>query len=567
MLKKSGIAAGVLVLTAFLSSGMLLFADHNVIPYGTTINGVSVGGMTKTHAMEFLSPAYTAYESASLTLRQEKTKVHATPKELGIGFPVADTVDEAYASAERPGFIRTLIGKFRVLVRGEHIALEAKINDEVFNSYVKKNLSRFEQKTRNAALSYNQNIGVFQMTEGKSGIIIDRSALKYAITKNAGKLSSDAIMLSLQDDAPTVTTAILKNAQTQANMLLGKAPFLLLYDNKNAATSTTQLSARDDHTYHIEKNQLKDFLAFIHEGNTVRMRTDDDAIRNMLVQLAPALNEKPHNATLTFKKGKVSAFALSRNGTELDTEKSFENIKEAILRGDNAAPLAVHITLSEIRTDTIENMGLTALLGTGESNFTGSPSSRIANIKLGSGKLSGILIQPGQEFSAVNALGDIDEKNGFQAALVIKGKKTVPEYGGGLCQVSTTLFRAAMYAGLKITERFPHSLPVQYYNPQGFDAAIYGPHPDLRFVNDTSSPILIQAYTKGTKLFFELYGTADGREVKLTGPVEYDKKPDGSLKTTLTREIHKEGQLIATNVFKSSYGPPYKDVIVKNPLE
>lgn len=567
MLKKSGIAAGALILTALLSSGTLLLADHNVIPYGTSINGVSVGGMTKIQAMELLSPVYASYENAPLVLRREKTEVRTTPKELGVEFPIAQVIDRAYLSAEHPGFARALIGKFRVLLRGERIALEAKINDDVFNSYVEKNLSRFERKTRNAALSYNQDIGVFQIAEGKTGNIIDRSALKYTIAKNANELSSDIITLSLQNDAPTITTAMLQNAQTQANTLLGKAPFLLLYNNKNTATSTTGLLAQDDRVYRVEKNQLSDFLAFIHEGNAVRMSTDDDVIRNTLVQLAPAINEKPRNATLTFKKGKVSTFALSQNGMELDAEKSFENIKGALLRGDNTASLAMNITLPEIRTDTIENMGLTALLGTGESNFAGSPSSRIANIKLGAEKLNGILIQPGQEFSTVNTLGDVDEKNGFQAALVIKGAKLIPEYGGGLCQVSTTLFRAAMYAGLKIIERFPHSLPVQYYNPQGFDAAIYGPHPDLRFVNDTTSPILIQTRIKGTKLFFELYGTADGREVKLIGPVEYDKKPNGSLKATLTREIYKEKQLVATNVFKSNYGSPHKDVIVKNPLE
>jgi len=92
---------------------------------------------------------------------------------------------------------------------------------------------------------------------------------------------------------------------------------------------------------------------------------------------------------------------------------------------------------------------------------------------------------------------------GWPDLTLIKGKDLIKEYGGGLCQVSTTMFRAAMYSGLEITERFPHSLPVSYYNPQGFDAAIYGPHPDFRFINDTNSNVLVQTRIKGTKLFFE----------------------------------------------------------------
>ena len=188
--------------------------------------------------------------------------------------------------------------------------------------------------------------------------------------------------------------------------------------------------------------------------------------------------------------------------------------------------------------------------------------------KLGAEKLNGVLIKPGEEFSFMNTIGDVGAKEGYQSALVIKnGGDLVKEYGGGLCQVSTTMFRAAIYSGLTITERAPHSLPVSYYNPQGFDAAVYSPHPDLRFINNTPSYILVQTRIVGSKLYFEFYGTSDGRETKVIGPIEYDKKPDGSLKAKLTQEIYKDDTLITTKTFTSSYRSPKKEVIQKNPLE
>ena len=270
---------------------------------------------------------------------------------------------------------------------------------------------------------------------------------------------------------------------------------------------------------------------------------------------------------LAVKDGKVTEFAISQNGIELDVQESAPAVRDAILQRARTAELSVTAILPEVRTETIENLGLVALLGVGESDFAGSPASRAFNVKLGAQKLNGLLIKPKEEFSFVNAIGDIDPKEGWQSGLVIKGAELVPEYGGGVCQVSTTMFRATVHAGLPVTERFPHSLPVQYYNPQGFDATVYGPHPDFRFVNDTPSNILIQTKVKGTKLSFEFYGTPDGREVKVIGPEEYDKKPDGSLKAVLTREIYREGLLVKKDVFRSSYRSPQKEPQQRNPLE
>ena len=109
------------------------------------------------------------------------------------------------------------------------------------------------------------------------------------------------------------------------------------------------------------------------------------------------------------------------------------------------------------------------------------------------------------------------EKAGWLPELVIKGNKTVPELGGGLCQIGTTLFRAILASGLPITERQSHSYRVRYYEPAGADATIYEPRPDFRFVNDTGNYLLINGYVEGDEVTFEVWGTKDGRTTLFTG--------------------------------------------------
>src|SRR3990167_5340600 len=196
------------------------------------------------------------------------------------------------------------------------------------------------------------------------------------------------------------------------------------------------------------------------------------------------------------------------------------------------------------------------VVGRGESNFAGSPANRRVNIRVGAEKYHGLIIKPGQEFSFNEFLGDVDAAHGFLPELVIKRDGLKPEFGGGLCQVSSTAFRAAMNTGLPIVERKNHAYAVQYYAPQGTDATIYPGSVDLRFVNDTPAHILIWPYIKDTnKLVFEFYGTKDSRKVTLQKPFSYDRKSDGSMKAEWTRIVEKDGKT-ATSTFKSVYQSP-----------
>jgi len=309
-----------------------------------------------------------------------------------------------------------------------------------------------------------------------------------------------------------------------------------------------ELEFRTENENHIQKKSELDL--------------DENAIKNFVVSLAKKTDKAPEDAKLKMEDGKVSVFSLSDKGLTLDQEKSSQVLIDYINSGNykNAIDLPYKETDPETpNIGSIDSLGINTLIGEGQSNFAGSPQNRVHNIKVGTERFDGVLIKPGEEFSFIKTLGPVDQSTGYLPELVIKPNETVPEFGGGMCQVSTTAFRAALNAGLKITERVNHAYPVSYYNPQGMDATVYIPQPDLRFKNNTPSYILIQTRIVGTQLFFDFYGTDDGRSTTLDGPTILEHNPDGSMKTTLAQTVKdKDGNIIIQDTFKSDYQSPSK---------
>jgi len=297
------------------------------------------------------------------------------------------------------------------------------------------------------------------------------------------------------------------------------------------------------------------------------IRIDGYKILEYVSGLAPRVNSEWANAKFEITpEGKVAVFQPAMTGKKLDIHGSVFTLITAIRNGNGSANLVIETKEPEITLEKVNNLGINTLLSKGESNFSGSSSSRIHNIRVGMAKFNGILLKPGEEFSFNKLLGEVDRTSGYRAELVIKGGNLVYEYGGGICQVSTTLFRSIIYAGLPIVERRPHSIPVRYYNPQGFDATIYPGITDFRFTNDTPNHILIQNKIVGANLIFEIYGSNDGRIVTVQGPYQYDQRPSGAMKAYFTRSIAYNDLSSKSERFDSAYKAPFKPQ-EKNPLE
>jgi vancomycin resistance protein YoaR len=253
---------------------------------------------------------------------------------------------------------------------------------------------------------------------------------------------------------------------------------------------------------------------------------DFNAIRSYLsTVVAPEINRDPQGVTISQDEaGKIQFEGFAFNGQTLDYEQTYHLIHKAIQDRIEDIRLPLKIIPAEVKvlSDDLRQKGITGLIATGETNFKNSPTNRRKNIKVGLASFNGQLIPPSEETGAGKILGRVDGSTGYFKELVIRGDQTIPEYGGGLCQVSTTVYRSVLLAGLPILERTNHSYAVSYYDPQGLDATIYPPNPDMRFKNDTLNHILLQTTTVGDKAFSNVYGTPVDRQVDLIGPYYYD---------------------------------------------
>ncbi len=298
-----------------------------------------------------------------------------------------------------------------------------------------------------------------------------------------------------------------------------------------------------------------------HLKRTFTLTVNPQAIGSSVKDIARKANKDPENAKLKIDNGKVIVFTLSASGLQLEENNSIATIVNYLkkLNYTNPVILPFREIPPVIATSSVNNLGITSLIGEGRSNFIGSPHNRVYNIKVANKRFNGVLIKPKEEFSFIKTLGAVDADHGYLPELVIKKNKTEPDFGGGICQLSTTAFRAAINSGLEITARKNHAYPVSYYNPQGMDATVYIPRPDLKFINNTPGYILIEVKVKRTELIFDFYGTNDGRKVKIIGPTVIEKKPDGSLKTTFTQEVFdRNKKLIREDIFNSNYASPSK---------
>ena len=286
-------------------------------------------------------------------------------------------------------------------------------------------------------------------------------------------------------------------------------------------------------------------------------RWKESVLTDKLTELSAQVDIPVEDALFAFAGGKVTAFKPSKEGQKLNIEKAKKSIREAL--GAAAATNQQRITIAlpvetirpAINTHNTNAFGIKELIGSGYSEFTGSIPGRIHNVVLAASRLNGVLIKPGEELSFNNTIGDISAATGYQSAYIIKEGRTVLGDGGGVCQVSTTLFRAALNAGLPIIERRAHAYRVHYYEEGGYkpglDATVFSPSVDLVIKNDTPTYILIQTKTdtKNLTLRFELYGTRDGRVAEISNHKVWDITPappplyqdDPTLKVGVTKQV------------------------------
>ncbi|MBI5466538.1 MAG: VanW family protein [Candidatus Kerfeldbacteria bacterium] len=537
---------------------------------GVFIGSLSVGGLTPEAAAANLRAVWNSFSKQGLQLTSDVGAVTMMPivgsstnpdlsYEL-VSFDPETAVEQAYAIGRQGSWPRQFVQPFITLFNERVVSVEADTTKVA--QFIKDSLPKLEVLPQPARLVWRE--GDFTVEPEVPGRVLNESLLHQALEQRFKQLAFEPIELVIDKINPSLNQAKVMAALPQARKLA--------QDNDLVFTFAQQSWTAKPSVWHK-------WLEVREDNNAPQVGLSLDSAKEFFKSVTSSVDQPALNAKFEFKDGVVTTFTASQPGQVVDLSATLQAAEVVVKGGElKTVPLVVKVTEPEISTAEANELGIVEIIGVGRSNFAGSPSNRRHNIRTGANKLNGILVKPDEEFSLIKALGKIDAAAGYKEELVIKGNKTIPEFGGGLCQIGTTTFRAALASGLPILERRNHSYRVPYYEPAGTDATIYDPKPDFRFGNDTGSAILIQTRIEGDNLIFEFWGKKDGRLVEQTKPkitnlvappptklVETEDLPVGQKKCTERAHTGADAEFTYTvtyssgekkeQVFKSHYVP------------
>lgn len=556
-----GVSVGVLLIA---SGSYAWYYAERAMPH-TYIGIHPVGGLTRDEAALRIEKNLEELERTGVPLIINGASESIRLEEIGLDLNVSGAVDAAFARGRTGSaftqFRERVVSLWRTMrldapVVYDETALADQVGDIADLSDIARRDVRFQVKGATIGLA----------TDTAVGRIVDRTEAVGNVAGALRTLDASPIELQLHDDPPRADPVMAQNALVDARKVVARS-LTLVYE---------------DLQYFISRERIATWLVSEYPSDQLSVGLDNEAISAYVTTIAAALNIPAEPAHITTDAGRVIGFTPPKVGRAVQEEKLVRMVIDTILSRASAKPagdiLVIPLKSSSVSLTGLDaGSGITELIGKATTPFTGSPRNRISNIKNGVKFLTGTIVPAGAEFSTLGTLGIIDNTTGYLPELVIKGDRTTPEFGGGLCQVSTTLFRSVMNAGLPVTSRRNHSYRVSYYEKDGngkvigpgLDATIYQPDVDFRFLNDTSHPILIIGYVAGDKLTFELYGTRDGRTSTIDGPYTLTETPagepvyidDSSLAVGVKKQVefpHPGGSAVAT------YSITYPDGTVKS---
>lgn len=493
---------------------------------GLYVGNVNISGLSLEEAMLQIQARYQTIETEGLNFNYGEDEFNLGAIEVSFDADMAssnfhyspDQIEIALQAQSRPGPIRRwwwhLQGRPSIVIPAAFSLEKNNIEDRLSEAFP----DSLNPAVDAAFIFADEKIEISSERPGKN---INWEELFQTIEQRLAALDNRPITVKTKTEYPAIYSRDLKGLEQEASVL-SAAPLKLSFKDKS---------------WPVSREEISSWLSVKKEGEKLKLDFNSDRVAKYLNEkIAPIINVAPQDPRFEIKDNKVSSWQLGADGYELDATSSAQIIIETYKDteiGEKNVELISKITPPA----EAEDFDIKEIVGTGHSNFAGSPKNRRHNIAIGAAAVHGLVIRPGEEFSLVSSLGEIDAASGYLPELVIKGNKTIPEYGGGLCQIGTTIFRTAINSGLPITERRNHSYRVSYYEPAGTDASIYDPSPDVRFVNDTNRSILIQSRIEKDDVYFDFWGTKDGRLVTTTTPVIYNIVKPAATKLIETEDL------------------------------
>ncbi len=544
-------------------------------------------------AKVFIEKRLKRFESDSISFNIEGSVKNLNYSEIGITFDPSSTFEQV-SSVGRTGTLFKRIFYKTPLINYHSVKPVYSVDIDIFSRKLDELFIEYDQPAKNAQLIFVD--GAFILQKESAGKKADRQKLISDIRNNIENLIENPVSVNFFIENPSVLESYLLEALEKAITLSaskitlkhsfdawslnGKSLIdLIAFENKNANEYSFAFFKSDTLISPIDNKPA----AVTATLNPIKLAQYIDTI-------ALAVDRQKVDATIRFEAGKILEFTSASDGQSLDKPKLREDLLIAttnVISQDERSltvNLPVNIERAKIDNDEINSLGIKELIGSGVSYFAGSIPNRVHNLTLGSSLISGALVKPGDTFSFTALVGPVNAAQGFKQAYVISKGRTVLDDGGGICQVSTTVFRAALNTGLPIVKRTAHAYRVGYYEQNGFkpgmDATIWSPSVDLQFKNDTNNHILVQATVDRTKskLQVDIYGTSDGRRVELgdtivsnvspaPAPLYQDDPtlPRGVTKqvdfaaagatAVFTRKVYKNNEVLIDESFKSVFKP------------
>ena len=513
------------LLTALLLSLVvyqLLFLNRVYI--GVHAMEVDLGGMTRQQAKVAVAARADEYLAFPVTLRYGDQRWTLTARQAGATLDVEETVDRALAVGRSGRLLSDLASQWQALRHGVSVEPVVRYDTGPANMSLVQIAQLLNRPARDAQLLIRADLSV-EAVPAQVGLTVDIDATREAMHRQALSGGSEPVDLVVRETPPTITEA--EEARRLAEALLS-GPFTLSFHADGEVRE-----------WKLDPAQLADMVLVTEEVRPdgvgrVWLTPDLDKWSAYLHQLAAEIDRPPRDARFEIDPatGRLTVLQPSQTGWTLDIPQALSIIASLPTHPTNHIELPVVVTPPAVPMEEADSMGFTHLVAEATTYFKGSSEARVQNIQVAAGKFHGVVVPPGAVFSFNHYLGPVTAEAGFEESLIIWGDRTAVGIGGGVCQVSTTAFRAAFFGGFEIVERWAHGYRVGWYeigSGPGLDATIYTPEVDFKFRNDTDSYLLIQTETDpvaGT-LTFRFYGTPTGRVVTMEGPFEENVVPHG----------------------------------------
>jgi len=550
----------LLIIITGVSSYLILY-DGKIYP-NTSVVGIKVAGKTPSEATSIISSKVSIPSDISLVYQDQTFKINASDINLSYDFEKSAT--NAYKYTRAGNIFNDIRSRVGILFQPKNIGLVVNTDKDALS----KILSIISGQISIDSVSPSASIvnGSIVIARGEAGKEVNQEELTAKIIDSLSFNLGGQIEIPAEIVDNTLSDIEAASFALRAEKYLGKS-LSLKFEYNNVV--------------------LKD--ADIIKLLDPKSGYNDSEISATTQKIAKLIEREPQNSKFVFENGRVTEFQPALDGIKIDSaglKRLISQDLEELVNGDVKnidLDIPTIKSLPEITISQVNNLGIKELIGRGTSTYFHSIPGRVYNVSLAASRINGTLVKPGEVFSFNNVLGDVSAFTGYQQAYIISEGKTILGDGGGVCQVSTTLFRALLDAGLPINERQAHAYRVGYYeqgSPPGIDATVYSPSPDLKFTNDTSNYILIEAMAdpKNYSLIFELYGTSDGRVSTISKPVvtnvsappedlyqDDPSLPAGTIKqidfkawgakVTFKYTVRKNGQEIYNKTFVSNYKP------------